>query len=1389
MAEQLKGEGNRFFKEGDYQNAIHKYNAAIKIDDTEATYHSNLSASYYKIQKYKEAQKSARRTIRLKSSTTVAILVKGYYRLALAIIAEGDEEGKLFTSEDDWVRARLYVKAMTVLRQASTIEPHNTDVKRMLREKEIFCENFCAKMGYDAMERKRFYHCTNADSESDNLSIESDDESDSDSDSESGDGCSDDSDSPPPLGNRCSGSSSDEEIPHLETRRGQGFKKKQKQKFKKETEGRAVNKKASKHRGSSDSEDSENENESDSDTETPPLDDNYISDSSTDGADSMPDLHDRAHCGSSSDDDSDYGSDSDPDMPALDSRNQDDDSSSSSGDDSDDSDEDASNVQQRLNQQQRQKRLNQQRRDEELRQKRAAAEQARQQKQMEEERQKQENAAKQKRKKEAEKRRKADAKRLRKSRNAKGAIINTFFKACIKRDIAMNEYAIMRRGWIRLQTVHRSNTLREQEREDLARRRRFYSAWNSVVKEMKDILNRSNIEPDWTSIRSEQRFIKRTDLDYDDDFTETNKLLEDAMNLATEEEMPSDDQPEGAPDSDDEDDGNVKDEKKMASCSKTGPGSDTLLGDHTKIRFTSDAVKWIKQGDAKYLSFFIKKMVRLSRGERSHKLAKPLVGPKNKTVYETYLENKSGQRILWTEEEGGNILVWYVAKHKSVSRLAGLIDDSESRSTKQRTDLTELPALAPGMLEEQNDKRESGDGIKDRSIILDPLGNVPLKVYEIPAYDLEQISNESWMPPMHLTEEEREIVVNVKGTVLLLGRSGTGKTVCICNRMEYDRTNQRLESDEFFSQLFIARSRRLCTFVSKTIGLSPVTAFSTFEEHLNLLENELPEVEGLRNRFPRLNRMDFNRFKLNVYNGDLGIDPLLVWTNIRSFIKGSIHSVESLPNHVVSNEDYVSSEVFQKVSRVQLEQLQTVYEIYTKYENYMNDNNLWDNCDRIMVLLQRLAFCRKKHPEIFATVRQTKVYVDEIQDYTQAEILLFFHLARGLGDLFLAGDPAQSVAEGIEFRFADIRSVAYHIVAGKNGEGKNIPGIPNKPKNVTVNFRSHAGILNTASDILSLMFKAFPESATELKEDKGIFSGPRPGVFQNVEAKLISNLLKEKMNGVVVLTHDSKVDEWVDKLNYKLVYGIRAAKGLEFKRVILLDFFSGLNSDMQKPWRELVLGRAQHDFKDKFPEVEGHLKLLYTAITRCIEQLFIAETTSTSAGDNFIRWITSTNVKNGVKQRSVALATRNNVLDVEKMKMTRDEWLAAGIEAAEAAEAEESNDLDNAERLLERAKYCFEEAKENERNLLHKADAHLQSIRFQSQLPMLDSSKGSTDSLFYEQIELKGSQIVIHLLSHDLLRAAQDLSNSIAPYMSEYSRERLEQEFMSVLDSKLKGFS
>ena len=51
-----------------------------------------------------------------------------------------------------------------------------------------------------------------------------------------------------------------------------------------------------------------------------------------------------------------------------------------------------------------------------------------------------------------------------------------------------------------------------------------------------------------------------------------------------------------------------------------------------------------------------------------------------------------------------------------------------------------------------------------------------------------------------------------------------------------------------------------------------------------------------------------------------------------------------------------------------------------------------------------------------------KIYVDEIQDSTQIEItLMFLCCGFSFDSLFLAGDNAQSVVEGVDFRFEEVR--------------------------------------------------------------------------------------------------------------------------------------------------------------------------------------------------------------------------------------------------------------------------------------------------------------------------------------------------------------------------------
>ena len=662
--------------------------------------------------------------------------------------------------------------------------------------------------------------------------------------------------------------------------------------------------------------------------------------------------------------------------------------------------------------------------------------------------------------------------------------------------------------------------------------------------------------------------------------------------------------------------------------------------------------------------------------------------------------------------------------------------------------------------------------------MLDALGNVPMKLYDVTKDHMDDIiSNPSWKPQMHLTEEERS-VVEAKGTVLLLGRSGTGKTICISNRIEYDR--QILGHNVNFSQLFVARSSRLCKYVEGAVGTNKNTSFITFNELLrDLTQVESKLYQGNKSTFSQVKHVDFARFKTLFYpqcNQREKASALMVWKAIRTFLKGSIEAYQTDSGYL-SREYFVNGESFQATSGLEVEKLGkdrckmtpeqriVAYDIFLQYQCWLNDEKRWDDCDRILFLLRNLDQ-RTGDPEAYEHLKRSKIYVDEVQDYLQVEILLFFYLGGGPKSLFLAGDPAQSVVEGTDFRFDEIRSVGWFVAKGN----RNL--IPEKPRVVNVNFRSHAGILNCAGGILDLLFGHFENTVKQLPKDYGLFKGARPGVFHNVDVQKLSTLLKEKLPGAVVLTHDDSAPMWREKLDRRLVYGIREAKGLEFKTVILLDFFCEIESSLQKPWRDLLLNRAKndHEFATKYPLVETHLKLMYTGVTRCIEQLFFAETISSDAGTAAVRWLT-TKKKDHADGDGEALATKNDVTELESMSMTNDEFQIMGIENAEQAESS-SIELIQAMEYLRNAVYCFDMA--DSPRLKVKAEAHLKSLELRSKVI-------STSDDDYETVENEAAEVVEQLLREDLLSETVSLINDITPRLPQYTRVKLEDEITTKL--------
>jgi len=264
--------------------------------------------------------------------------------------------------------------------------------------------------------------------------------------------------------------------------------------------------------------------------------------------------------------------------------------------------------------------------------------------------------------------------------------------------------------------------------------------------------------------------------------------------------------------------------------------------------------------------------------------------------------------------------------------------------------------------------------------------------------------------------------------------------------------------------------------------------------------------------------------------------------------------------------------------------------------------------------------------------------------------------------------------------------------------------------------------------------------------------------------------------GMAVLTNDAATLRTKDALGgYALVYGIREAKGLEFPSVVILNFFSELPQALQKPWRDLLLGRIDGvDFTTRYPEVEGQLKLLYTALTRCVHRLFFAETRSSIAGDAFVRWLTtcSTNTTSTDSgRRTSALGTRCSVSDVETMQQTPDELRSMGFDNAIMAEV--GDDLDAAEGWMEKAIYYFQQAEDIE--LASKARVYKLSVQYRS---LLQNANPEKDTLDHSEVESKVAQLVKSLLIEHFVAEAVLLCRASLAFLPPYSQKQVAEQIL-----------
>lgn len=298
--------------------------------------------------------------------------------------------------------------------------------------------------------------------------------------------------------------------------------------------------------------------------------------------------------------------------------------------------------------------------------------------------------------------------------------------------------------------------------------------------------------------------------------------------------------------------------------------------------------------------------------------------------------------------------------------------------------------------------------------------------------------------------------------------------------------------------------------------------------------------------------------KISKFCTDPKTDPLLVWMEIQSFIKGSRESLHS-------KEGFVPQEKYLKIGKKQAPNFplkrEEVYQLFEKYQELFKHRDFkkeyFDNCDFIQNLHTRL----RNIKDIPWSIH--RMYVDEVQDFTQAELSLLTMCCSDPNGFFFAGDTAQTIIKGISFRFEDLRSLFYH--QKETRIGVKTPRL----QMLTVNHRSHSAITRLGTSITDLLKEFFEHSFDwrNVPDDQSYIKGPKP-LFICSKSKMDSFMLLQSSEAqsrssvefgadqVVIVRDEQSTNSLPNYFRKGIVLTIQECKGLEFNDVLLYNFFT-----------------------------------------------------------------------------------------------------------------------------------------------------------------------------------------------------------------------------------------
>ena len=431
-------------------------------------------------------------------------------------------------------------------------------------------------------------------------------------------------------------------------------------------------------------------------------------------------------------------------------------------------------------------------------------------------------------------------------------------------------------------------------------------------------------------------------------------------------------------------------------------------------------------------------------------------------------------------------------------------------------------------------------------------------------------------------DDEQGDIFALPPPLVVVGSAGSGKTVLTLEKMKEAEGNVLYVTR---SSHLVDNSRALYYGMNYENDKQEV-GFLSFREFLESIRVPKTREVGF---------VDFSRWFARHRVASGLKDPYQLFEEINGVIAGSSAS------GCLSKSEYLALGVRQSIySR---EERAKVYDLFVKYLAHIAESG----CHDVNVLSH-------EYQEL-VTPTWDFVVVDEVQDFTNAQLDLVMRSLKDQRRFILCGDANQIVHPNF-FSWTGIKRYFY----GKHGR-EDVDAPVDLLRILTTNYRNSLQVTETANRILRLKHARFGSVDREsnfLVSSNSDAAGTVTLLANEADAiRELDDKTRQSTRFAVIVMHDGQKAAAKQQFRTPLIFSIQEAKGLEYDNIILYDFVSGDEARFREIVREVApeslsegelrYARAR-DKSDKSLEIfKFHINALYVAVTRAITNVYLVE--------------------------------------------------------------------------------------------------------------------------------------------------------------------------------------